>query len=140
MFVSSMVMASEKIFIGSVELAEPTNFKIVKNKSGQAVVFAEAVIDWGRETNRESGSVMKVIPALNIKGREISYKGVIVGKIDGAFQPGYMKKELMDIVIEKEYYCSIFYKKDDCVETTLRYNVFLFLKYPNVITDQFQSK
>ncbi len=126
--IQNVVMASEKIFIGSISLTEPKIFVFHKTRTGQVEIYVEAFIDWGDDQERESESVEEVIPQLKLgKKRKIFYKGNLVGKVNGLIRRNYMIKSLMDIVTEKETYCSTYYKKDDCVSIDTRYNVYLVL-------------
>lgn len=126
--IHNVAMASEKIFIGSISLTEPKIFEFHKTRTGQVEIYVEAFIDWGDDQERESESVEKVIPQLKLgKKRKIFYKGNLVGKVNGLIRRDYMIKSLMDIVTEKETYCSTYYKENDCVSIDTRYNVYLVL-------------
>ncbi len=126
--IQNVALASEKIFIGSISLTEPKIFEFHKTRTGKVEIYVEAFIDWGDDPARESESVVKVIPQLELgEKREIFYKGNLVGKVNGIIRRDYMIKSLMNIVTEKETYCSTYFKEDDCVSIDTRYNVFLVL-------------
>lgn len=125
---STSAMAYDKILVGTFLSGSPSTIKFYKTRAGEVGIYAETYRD---EEDGSEESFSKIIPDLEVKGkRDLYCRGKYAGKLARMFYSSgsRSKKSVMEVVTEKEVYCSSYYGEDDCISTAIRYNIFLIIK------------